>query len=116
MGEPAKAKSWQFWKRTPAAPPPMASYSNNQWNFQVLYPATWKVLSENREAGGWTAAVAIGDSSGSKGSVGMMVNARDGTVLAKVSSLSVVSIGSQGEQRKLAQSPAEFLRTIQEDD
>jgi hypothetical protein len=98
-----------------------AAYSSKEWNFQLAYPSTWKLLGENRRAGGWHAVVAIGDRSGKNGPVGMMVNARDGAVLAKTKpvgglAFEVVSVGSQGEERKLAQSPAEFLRRTQNDD
>jgi hypothetical protein len=101
---------------------PTAVYSNKDWNFQVSYPSTWKVVFENRQAGDWNAVVAIADRSGNNGTIGMMVNARDGALLARAGGsdgrlkISVVSIDSQGEKRKLFQSPAEFLqRTLDED-
>ena len=92
--------------------PQLAVYSSKDWNFQIAYLSTWKVVFENRQTGDWNAVVAIADS-GNNGSIGMMVNARDGALLAHAS---VVSIGSQGGKRKLFQSPAEFLRrTLDED-
>jgi len=117
MTKPLKARSWQFWKRASTAPTSMALYSSKDWNFQVAYPSTWEIVAENRqEEGGWNMVVTVGDTSGKNGTVAMMVRAADGAVLAKVAGFSVVSIPPPGQERKLAQSPAEFLRKIQDDD
>jgi hypothetical protein len=103
------------------SPTSMTEYSNKDWGFQLAYPSTWKVFDGNRQADGWNVVLVVGDASGKNGTVGMLVNARDGAVLANIGGpgqlrMSVVSIGAEGQTRTLAQSPAEFLRRIQDDD